>query len=203
MNYQNLTLHRDGHLGGYVPASGDCPHGDPYTYFPRLWEWLIERFAVQSMLDVGCGEGHAVKWFLDHGVEAYGIEGCQAAIDASPVQDVIARRDFTRPMPSVLPELNVSVGLVWACEFVEHVEERFIPNYLTCFQRGRVLAMTHAFPGQVGHHHVNCRPEFYWVDLMTKAGFTLDRAATEQSRQLDAEGHWRRSGLIFVRNEPN
>ena len=38
-------------------------HGDIHTWAPVLWNFLVQRYGVQSMLDVGCGEGHTVLFF--------------------------------------------------------------------------------------------------------------------------------------------
>jgi hypothetical protein len=58
--------------------------------------------------------------------------------------------------------------------------------------------MTHAFPGQPGHHHVNCQPTEYWLARMKATGFSLDEWATEAARTVAPGSHWQRSGLVFV-----
>jgi hypothetical protein len=47
------------HLGGYVEG------GDPATYYPDLWKWFVETLMVRSVIDVGCGDGVALKYFRD------------------------------------------------------------------------------------------------------------------------------------------
>ena len=90
--------------------------------------------------------------------------------------------------------------VIWSCEFVEHVEERFLENFLAVFQRARkAVLMTHAVPNQLGYHHVNCQPAEYWIEHMRARGFKLDEALTEASRELAPYTHWQRSGLVFVR----
>ena len=54
---------------------GNIRHGDIHTWSPVLWRYLVERFGVGSVLDVGCGEGHAVKFFHRLGLFAHGIDG--------------------------------------------------------------------------------------------------------------------------------
>lgn len=189
-----LDIVQDGHLGGYARATPEHPHGDPDSWFPVLWGWLIGRYQIKSMLDVGCGEGHAVKWFSDRGVESTGLEGCQKAIDASPVRSRLWQIDFTQGPPRL-----VGYELVWSAEFVEHVEEQYIGNILEAFRFGRVLAMTHGLPDQAGWHHVNNQPDGYWIMRMQEAGFLYDHNATVESRRIEPTGHWVRSGLIFTR----
>ena len=51
----------EGHLGGYIsarhPRSEELgvQNGDPATYTPDLWRWLVEELGVASVLDIGCG----------------------------------------------------------------------------------------------------------------------------------------------------
>ena len=51
------------HLGGYIVG------GDDATYYPHLWDWLVSARGVKSVVDVGCGEGHAARYFADHRME--------------------------------------------------------------------------------------------------------------------------------------
>ncbi len=61
--------------------------------------------------------------------------------------------------------------LIWCCEVVEHVEEEFVQNIMDTFKLGKIVALTHAVPGQKGYHHVNCKPKEYWIDLMISDNF--------------------------------
>ena len=197
------------HLGGFVAADERYPNGDPMTYTPEVWEYLLQRYRPSFVCDVGCGEGHAVKWFNDRmnkiaqseeGKDwpdglliAVGIEGCAEAIEKK-VHKNVRQYDFTvGPIPLEIG----GFGLVWSCEFVEHVESKYMDNFLNLFDRSDVVAMTHAFPGQPGHHHVNCQPAEYWIDVMKARGFTLNHIATAEARAVADESHWKRSGLVF------
>lgn len=54
---------------------------------PPMWirraEFIIEKFHPKTVLDVGCAYGELVKGFIDLGVEAYGIDGSEYAINNS------------------------------------------------------------------------------------------------------------------------
>jgi len=170
-----LTFVTDGHLGGYVEG------GDPNTTYPLLWQHLIDTEGVQSVIDVGCGDGRgAAAWFGRHGVETVGVDGL-AEMTLAP-NLVLVRHDYTEG-PFFLDE---PVDLVWSAEFVEHVDERYVRNFLDTFVAGRLILMTHAVPGQPGYHHVNCQPSEYWIERVEDRGYTLDRELTARCRALAA-----------------
>lgn len=183
------------HLGGFIPC-------DEHSYTPWLWDYLIEEFSPKSMLDVGCGEGRAAKYFLDSGVDAYGIDG-----------SVVAQRTTVLPPNRfILHDFATAllhpkhVDLIWCCEFVEHVEEKYLDRFLLdVFAFSKVVAMTFAWPGQPGHHHVNCQEQSYWVSKLASIYFKLDEARTARSRAFPPDvlkqAYWGRTGLIFTREK--
>lgn len=178
------------HLGGYIVG------GDDATYYPHLWEWLVAERGVKSMVDVGCGEGHALDWFARMGCRVFGIDGVYQ--DHGDVE----QHDYATGPLTKIP--GGFFDLAWSCEFVEHVEERYVPNFLSTFRAARMVLMTHAEPGQQGHHHVNCQPSSYWQGAMAAIGYALSEELTIQTRALAAMNpnpynHYARSGLAFIR----
>jgi SAM-dependent methyltransferase len=191
-----LDMIKDGHLGGYVRG------GDPGTWCPQLWSWVVQEFRIRSVLDVGCGEGHSTRFFQGQGCRALGVDGCQQAIAESAAPGNVVCHDFCEGA-FLAPE---PVDLIWSCEFLEHVQERYLPHILQTFaQARRMIFVTHAFGGQdAGHHHVNCRPSSYWIKQIESVGFRCDSKLTRQARAVtlgDFRGfnHFARSGLVFVR----
>lgn len=192
-----LKMVKDGHLGGYVHG------GDPGTWCPHLWTWVVRRFQVRSVLDVGCGEGHATRFFGNLGCAVTGVEGCSQAIRDSVIPGCVVQHDFCHGpyLPPTPPDL------IWSCEFLEHVEEKYLGNILQTFAEARKLIfVTHAFPGQDdGHHHVNCRPSSYWIRRIEGLGLRCDAGLSREARTVtlrDYAGvnHFARSGLVFVRD---
>lgn len=182
-------------LGGFVEG------GDEATYYPELWDWLINDYGVRSVLDVGCGEGHAVNYFRTNGVEVVlGIDGV-----AQP-NGLIVQHDYTTgPVKSTVLRASGTdrFDLCWCCEFVEHVEERYLPNALNTFTFADLVLLTHAFPGQPGHYHVNARSADYWVGVMAAIGYQYDHKLTVVTRELaslnrNPHNHYLRSGMAFT-----
>lgn len=184
-----MTFHEQGHLGGYVIG------GDEATYYPDLWRWLVEERRVDSMLDVGCGEGHALSFFRDLGCKVEGIDGVPQADPA------ISTWDFTLGPWPIRPDR--SYDLIWSCEFVEHVEEGYAMNFLDTFTTAPLVLLTHALPGQSGYHHVNCRPAEYWRGAMAAIGYREDTDLTILTRALAGHNdspwnHYAQRGMAFI-----
>jgi SAM-dependent methyltransferase len=187
----------EGHLGGYIigqPAPG--------TWCPGVWDWLIKQHKIESMLDVGCGLGYAMKYFHEKGCGVCGVEGSPSAIENSVMKGYVHQHDFTKG--PWLPKY--SSDLVWSAEFVEHVEEKYMGNYLATFSSAkRLLVLTYAAPGQGGHHHVNENTEEYWIERLKLIDFSIDRELTKTARSLvpsqGREGkQFRSKGIVFRRN---
>lgn len=190
-----MSFVEQGHLGGYIPG------GDEATYYPELWTWLVEGpEKVECVLDVGCGDGAALDYFIDDlGIRGMGLEGVfQNHLG-------IQQHDFEKGIYEWGVPVPPEFDLVWSCEFVEHVEEDFVPNFLDSFAKGKIVLMTHAVPGQDGYHHVNLQQARYWIEKMRSIDYTLDVDLTFKTRTLAGSNqspwnHYVRSGLAFRRN---
>lgn len=183
------------HLGGF----GTGPYGDQATYYPDLWGWLVKGRGVESVLDIGCGTGVSTRFFQNLDALTIGIDGV-----AQPDNPYVEQHDFTQgawePPWSGTPKWD----LAWMCEFLEHLEEQYLPNVAPAIQACDLVLMTHAFPGQGGHHHVNCRNPEYWSNWFGLLGYRLDEMLTAQCRALaqlnpSPYNHFVRSGLCFRR----
>lgn len=96
--------------------------------------------------------------------------------------------------------VNCDVDLVWCQEVVEHIEETYVSNLIESLACGRTIVMTHAAPGQPGHHHVNCQPPEYWIEKVTARGYDYFEDDTKRVRMLasmDSAHHAHRSALVF------
>jgi len=165
----------DGHLGGFIHGGNEC------TYAPALWNYLINYYNIKTMIDVGCGEGHAIKFFLDRGVNAKGVEGSPYALEHCPIDKSLIKINDYQKQELIVHE---KIDLIWSCEFVEHVEEQCTENFLKTFDCGQYIAMTAAPVGQPGWHHVNCKDKEYWIELLQKRGFKYNDTETNRMKQI-------------------
>jgi hypothetical protein len=190
MSYQGLSFRADRsepHLGGNVAE------GDPFTFSPAVWQYAIDRFAVSSVLDLGSGLGYASEYFFRKGMRVIAVEGL-----ADNVRNAV--------YPTLRLDLSSSrvyckVDLVHCQEVVEHIEEKYLNNLLSSLCCGKYVLMTHALPGQPGHHHVNLQPREYWVEHMRRRGYAYLEEDSERIRRLaTSEGakYVAASGLVFA-----
>lgn len=181
------------HLGG-----GRLDQPDDHTFMPDIWERLVDDYKISSVIDVGCGGGWTTKWFADHGVRAVGVEADPAALRVAQAQGVrLLPHDYTQG--PLVPDDEFDLG--WCAEFVEHVEDAFVDNWLATMKRCRFVCMTFATPGQGGYHHVNERPETYWLERFAAAGFEHVPEETARMRATDRGSPWGRRTLTFFRRK--
>lgn len=117
--------------------------------------------SIDSVLDVGCGEGWLTRALRQRGLEALGVDG-------DPLDGVDQLIDLEG---GELPDLG-RFDLVSCLEVAEHVDQgaasRFV-QWLTA--HADVVLFSAAVPGQGGDGHVNERPAGYWVDLFAREGY--------------------------------
>jgi len=159
----------------------------------KTLDYLLERHCIRSMLDVGCGPGGMVDAALARGVACIGIDGDPTMAQRNPY---VISHDYTLRPLSWTP-----VDLIWSVEFVEHVEEKYVPNFLETFRSARMLFMSHAVPGQGGHYHVNERDSSYWQDRLMEIGFKLEESDTSWIRKFAGNIYTRATGMVFFNSK--
>jgi len=184
------------HLGGCIVNDNV---GDINTWCPCLWDKLVELTQAKTMVDVGCGVGYSLKYFSDKGLSVVGIDGLDSVIEYSPIPEKIIIHDYTKDTYI----LDTVVDFAWSCEFVEHIEEKFVNNFMETFTKCRYVGMTHALPGQVGYHHVNCQSPEYWIDKFRKYGFDYIESESKILKECligKHYGHWVRNSFMLFKN---
>ena len=174
------------HLGGHMGVT----HVDEGAakYLAGL---VFKEGAPKCIIDVGCGPGGQVRVFreLVPGAEVTGVDG-----DAMIDPDIV--HDFTK---GELPNAGEH-DLAWSVEFLEHVEEEFLPNVFALFKKCRFVAITASPPGKPGHHHVNCRDQGYWARKFAENGLALSTELTRDMRSASTmkREFMRETGMLFV-----
>jgi hypothetical protein len=158
-----------GHLGG---------HGWKTHLDYGLIEHMISEYNISSCLDVGCGPGGMVDLMTSKRINCVGVDGDFLLERKNPERFIL--HDFTKGKVS----LEKKYDWAYSCEFLEHVEEKYIENFMPAFQQCRFITVTHATPGMPGHHHVNLQHEHYWIKVFAEWNLEYDEEKTKIVRQV-------------------
>lgn len=129
-------------------------------------DYLYPKLKPQTVVDIGCGEGHWAKAFKDRGAEVIGVDGSYVQ---NPVVDFIAA-DLAKATP--LGELG-NYDLAISLEVAEHLPARRAKSFADdlCSLAPNIL-FSAAPPGQPGTHHVNCQWfDDYWMPMFEEHGY--------------------------------
>jgi len=167
------------HLGGHKGRT----HTDQ-----GVLKYFYNHRGCKSVLDIGCGPGGQIEIANQLGYHTHGIDGDWTVTPPELF-------DFTQDEYVPLRQYD----LAWSIEFLEHVEEQFVPNYMPAFKACTWAVVTHALPGEPGHHHVNCQPTEYWLETFSQHGFEYceDETSNVRAASTMSRDFIRRRGLVF------
>lgn len=192
----------DGKRLDFGRLGGTATSGDKDSWFPELWSWLINKFEIKSMFDVGCGVGFCMEFFHKNKILCHGI-------DCKEVLEYHRMREYTSNHDLIDSPFYYMADLVWCCEVAEHIAPEFVDNIVQTLIKStnKVLALCAAPQGAGGYNHVNCQNPEYWIELLTQSNvLEYKEDLTKEARSLCSESYnrspnnyFRRSGLIFTR----
>ena len=176
------------HLGGHMNVN----HVDEGAL-----KTIHEKFSISSLLDVGCGLGE-MKFLCDEKNISY--QGIDGDYTVERKHDNVIIHDYTKSKSEISNQWGKIYDLGWSTEFLEHVAEKYVDNYMTDFTRCKYVLVTHALPGKKGYHHVNCQISQYWINLFKKYDFAFDKEMTKLIRKNSSmeREFIRENGLFFV-----
>tara|TARA_R110000787_G_scaffold190894_3_gene302338 strand:+ start:399 stop:938 length:540 start_codon:yes stop_codon:yes gene_type:complete len=172
----------ENHLGGHCNVT----HIDINAI-----QLLKDKYNIKTMYDLGCGPGGMVIAAQHAGINCVGIDGDYTL--KYPIGVNVILHDFTKGKPDVEPR-----DACWSCEFLEHVEEKYLDNIFEVFKKCSVVFCTASMaPG--GHHHVNLKDCDYWISQFTNRGFTYNKDMTAQLRSKSSmhRDFVRDTGMVF------
>ena len=151
------------------------------SLFPvKIIDEILYEFCPKSILDVGCGTGVSLQYFLQKNIDAIGVENSRLAIRKSAVCERIIRHNLKKKL-----NLNRKFDLVWSFEVIEHIHPKFEATYLaTLIRHGDRVIISAARPGQGGHGHFNEQLPEYWIKRFSDLKFQLNHKMTERLRNI-------------------
>ena len=165
------------HLGGHMNRN--------WTDVGSL-KYFINELDIKSMIDIGCGIGEQTFFAHNMGLHAVGVDGDYTV--KRQKGPIYIEHDYAAgPLGGAymkhVPESGF-FDLGWSIEFLEHVDEKYIPNFMETFKLCKFMVVTHAYPGQGGHHHVNEQEKEYWIDIFNKNNFRYDFSLTNKIKSV-------------------
>jgi len=154
---------------------------------------FMDKYKIKSMLDIGCGTGGMVKLALSKGINAIGVEG-DGSLDFETNNIILfnfVKSEF---------KLNTKFDLGWSVEFVEHVKEEYIKNYMSAFNRCKFVLIT--FSEKEEKYHINLQNSKYWKNKFEEYKFKFLPETTKLVKENSTmeRDFIRKNGLVF-RNE--
>lgn len=139
-----------------------------------------------KVIDLGCATGDLVAEWRKHRYNAYGIEGSRAA-ELYLESRFVYFFDLSAPILPQLESYNVGThmynkfSLATCLEVFEHIPHQYADTLVdnVCYFSDNIV-ISAAKPGQLGHNHVNCQPNVYWIRKFKERGFTTNMKKREQ-----------------------
>ena len=169
------------HLGGHYNFT---------AMVKSTFDFIQQKYNIQSVIDIGCGPAGMVEYMRSKGIDVIGVDG-----DTSlPKKDSVIVHDYTLgPL-----ELDRKFDLAYSTEFLEHVYEEFIPNFLPSFQKAKYVFCSAAPKGQGGHHHVNENSKEYWIEKFDSYGFTYLKEDSDEISKTHEYKLVKDNSMFFV-----
>lgn len=149
---------------------------------------------IESVVDVGCGEGWWGAEFAARSqwaITVVGLDGGtvpEAAIDVTPT-------DLTQPI-----DLGREFSLAVCLEVAEHLDPSRAESFVADLCRlAPIVVFSAAQPRQGGTHHVNCQPPAYWAGLFRACGYGWEDPIRLRVWQDPDVEPWYASNLLVFR----
>jgi O-antigen biosynthesis protein len=140
------------------------------SFFGKVADVIVREINPKTVLDAGCAYGYLVAALRDRGVEAYGIDASQDAIDQ--VREDI--KPFCK-VGSVFAPLTQPYDLIICVELLEHFhshEAHAVIENLCQFTDDFIFSSTPSDFKEATHHNV--QPTDYWAKIFSAINFYRD-----------------------------
>lgn len=151
--------------------------GQPYernlrwlVFFDLIAEKIVSEIGPQSVLDAGCAKGFLVECLREHGVEAFGIDISDYAIQQ-------AREDI-KPyclVSSITEPLLKHYDLILCIEVLEHLPQSDTDQAILNLCQASDDILFSSTPLDYREvTHFNVQPPEYWAEKFARQGFVRD-----------------------------
>lgn len=140
------------------------------AFFGSIADRIVSDIRPRSVLDAGCAMGFLVEALRDRGVEAYGVDVSEYALEEvrEDIKPYCSRASITDPLPA-------RYDLIVSIETLEHLtagdSERAAAN-ICAHTDDLVFSSTPSHFKDASH--LNVRPPEYWAELFARHGLFHD-----------------------------
>lgn len=144
------------------------------SFFGKIAKNIVEEFNPKTLLDAGCASGYLVEALRDLGVEAYGIDISEYAVNQSreDIRPYLNVQSITERVPEKFPQ---RYDMVVTIEVLEHLYpkdgEKGIA--LLCSYTDTILFTSTPYDIE-NETHVNVQQKEYWAKLFAENSFYRD-----------------------------
>lgn len=156
---------------------------------------ILDRIQIDSVVDVGCGDGTWLSVFKDYGIHTcLGVDGVYVSdIQLKIPQENILLWDLSTPL-----RVNNIFDLVMSLEVAEHLHQSAAATFVKSLTTlGSVILFSAAIPSQGGTGHVNEQWPEYWADLFQAQGYIVIDCLREQIWDNDKVEPWYAQNMFF------
>lgn len=153
---------------------------------------VLKGYDIETVLDVGCGQGWWGAEFRRHGCRVTGLDGAYAAPPEGNLDSFVAH-DLTQSFPEV-GRFDLAVCL----EVAEHLPGVRAASFVAdlCDAAPRIL-FSAAIPHQTGAGHVNCQWQSWWAALFQANGYMVNGSLRFDLWDDDQIEPWYRQNLLL------
>jgi hypothetical protein len=149
---------------------------------------------VKTLVDLGCGMGDYVKFFIANGIV------CDA-FDGNPNTEALTNGlgkvlDFSSTF-----DLEKKYDCVLSLEVGEHIPKEYEQIFLDNLIRhtDNLIILSWAIVGQGGSGHVNCQNNDYIINQMDQRGFEYDQLNSSFLRTQWSSAPWFNNTIMVFR----
>lgn len=172
-----MSINHQNHKSWYDTHYYACECGRPYQrdeewlkFFGSIADHIVQDIHPTTVLDAGCAMGFLVECLRERGVEAYGIDISEYAIQN--VNPVIASYCSVGSIVDPFPQ---RYDLIVCIEVLEHMPTRKAESVPLNFAMYTDDVLFSSSPFDYSEvTHINVHPSEYWAALFAKQGFFHD-----------------------------
>jgi SAM-dependent methyltransferase len=158
----------------------------------RLMPW------VETVVDVGCGEGWWAAEFANHGCDVLGVDG--AYVGGSPLGERFLAHDLTQPLSLSGRQFDLAVSL----EVAEHLPSERARGFVDDLCRlAPTVLFSAAIPGQGGTGHLNEQWPDYWARMFAANGYPTSATLRWTFWEDPGVENWYAQNMLVASNQPD